>query len=66
MSGGGEEFRRELLAAVRELAQPQDAGEEVRQSALAKAEGIAQEELARRQWGHTELAGLRKGAAGRG
>ena len=33
---GVEEFRRELLAAVDELANPQDAGEEVRQSALAK------------------------------
>ena len=32
-----EEFRRELLAAVDELADSQDSGEEVRQSSLAKA-----------------------------
>ncbi len=31
-------------------------------SALAKAEGIAQEELARLGWGQAELAGRRKGA----
>ena|SRR5437667_11477886 len=35
----------ELLAQVSELASPKHAGEEIRQSALAKAERIAQEEL---------------------
>jgi hypothetical protein len=36
-----------LLAAVEELADSLDVGEEVRQSTLAKAERMAQEELAR-------------------
>ena len=58
---GSEQFRRELLAAVDELADPQDAGEEVRQSALAKAERMAQQELARLGWGVAELERRRKG-----
>jgi hypothetical protein len=35
---GSEEFRQELLAQVSEMAIPKDGGEEVRQSALAKAQ----------------------------
>ena len=58
---GGEAFRRELLAAVDELADSQDAGEEVRQSALASVERIAQEELAGLGWGSEELERRRKG-----
>ena len=58
---GGEEFRRELLEAVDELADSQDAGEEVRQSALAGAERMAQEESARLGWDPEELERRRQG-----
>ena len=58
---GGAAFRRELLAAVDELADSQDAGEEVRQSALATVGRMAQEELARLGWGSEELERLRTG-----
>ena len=47
---GREEFRQELLAQVNELATPQDGGEEIRQSALAKAQRIAEEELSVPGW----------------
>ena len=58
---GSEEFRQELLAQVSELATPQDGGEEIRQSALAKAERIAQEELKTLGWSAQDLQGRRKG-----
>ena len=57
---GREEFRQELLAQVSELATPKDGGEEVRQSALAKAQRIAQEELDALGWSAQELQGRRK------
>jgi putative transposase len=57
---GSEEFRQELLAQVSELATSQDGGEEIRQSALAKAERIAQEELRALGWGPQDLQGRRK------
>ena len=58
---GSERFRQELLAQVGELATPQDGGEEIRQSALAKAQRIAQEELDALGWSLMELQGRRKG-----
>lgn len=58
---GGEEFRRELLEQVNQLAGPRDAGEEVRQAAEAKAEGIVQAELKRLGWEEKELEERRKG-----
>ena len=58
---GSEAFRQELLAQVTELATPKDRGEEVRQSALAKAERIAQEELNAQGWSAQELQGRPKG-----
>jgi hypothetical protein len=57
---GSEEFRQELLAQVSELASPKHAGEEIRQSALAKAQRIAQEELDTLGWTERELQGRRK------
>jgi hypothetical protein len=47
---GSEEFRQELLAQVSQMATPKDGGEEVRQSALAKAQRITQEELEALGW----------------
>ena len=58
---GGEEFRRELLEQVNQLAGPRDAGEEVRLAAEAKAEGIVQAELKRLGWEEKELEERRKG-----
>ena len=58
---GSEAFRQELLAQVSELATPKDAGEEVRQSALAKAQRIAQAELDLLGWSPLDLQGHRKG-----
>jgi hypothetical protein len=60
---GSEEFRRELLAQVGELAMPTHTGEEVRQSAQAKAERIIQEELGALDWTGVDLAGRPKGHA---
>lgn len=57
---GGEEFRQELLAQVGELASPRHAGEEVRQSALAKAQRIAGEELEALGWTAQDRQGRRK------
>jgi hypothetical protein len=56
---GGDEFRQELLAQVSERATPQDGGEEVRQSAMAKAQRIAQEELDALGWAAPDLQGRR-------
>lgn len=58
---GSEEFRQELLAQVSEQASPRHTGEDVRQSAQAKAERIIQEELARLGWAVQDLRGHRKG-----
>jgi hypothetical protein len=57
---GSEEFRQELLAQVSQMATPQDGGEEVRQSALVKAQWIAQEELDALGWAAEDLQGRRK------
>ena len=45
---------------VSQLATPQDGGEELRQSAPAKAQRIAQEELDALGWGEQDLHGCRK------
>ncbi len=58
---GGEEFRRELLEQVSRTAGPRHVGEEVRQSAEAKAERLAREELKRLGWEREELERRRKG-----
>jgi len=57
---GSEEFRKELLAQVNELASPKHAGEDIKESALAKAERIAQEELQNLHWTVEDLHGRRK------
>ena len=57
---GSEEFRQELLAQVGELASPKLAGEEIRQSALAKAQRIDQDELGALGWSGQDLQGRRK------
>jgi putative transposase len=58
---GSEQFRRELLAQVNELASPRHAGPEIEQAVAAKAERILQEELKRLGWGALELGGHSKG-----
>jgi REP element-mobilizing transposase RayT len=60
---GSEQFRQELLAQVSELASPRHAGEEIRESAFAKAERVAQEELTALGWTAQDLQGRRKGDA---
>jgi hypothetical protein len=57
---GSEESRQELLAQVSQMAAPKGGGEEVRQSALAKAQRIAQEELDALGWAAQDLQGRRK------
>jgi REP element-mobilizing transposase RayT len=57
---GSEEFRQELLAQVSERASAKHAGEEIRQSALAKAQRIAAEELTWLHWGEEDLERRRK------
>ncbi len=58
---GSEEFRQELLNQVSHLASSRHAGEEIRQSALAKAQRIAAEELGAMHWTEQDLLGRRKG-----
>ena len=58
---GDKAFRRELLAQMGEHAGANHYGEEVRESAEAKAEGMVEEELRRRGWSEVEL---REGAKG--
>ena len=58
---GSEEFRAELLAQVERQAGPRHVGEEVTQSAQAKAHRIIREELEALGWGARELADRRKG-----
>jgi len=60
---GSDEFRQELLAQVSELAGPEHRGEDIRQSAVQKAERIVQEELEKLRWGASDLAGRPKGDA---
>ena len=58
---GDEVFREELLERVSTQAGPQHYGEELRESAAAKAERIVAEELRQRGWQERELAVRRKG-----
>ncbi len=58
---GSEEFRQELLAQVSEQASPKHTGEDIRQSAQAKAERVVQEELTRLGWAEPDLQSHRKG-----
>ncbi len=57
---GSEEFRQELLAQVSPLASSRHAGEEIRESALAKAQQITEAELEARHWTRKDLQGRRK------
>jgi REP element-mobilizing transposase RayT len=58
---GSERFRQELLAQVQALAGPKHRGEEMRESALAKAERMVQAEVAALGWTEFDLAARRKG-----
>jgi hypothetical protein len=58
---GSDEFRKELLAQVNQLASPRHAGEEIRESAQAKADRIIKEELKLAGWNSEELNRRRKG-----
>jgi len=58
---GSEEFRKELLAQISQAARPWHNDPEVRESSLAKAERIVEEELQRSGWTTLHLAALRKG-----
>ena len=58
---GSEKFRAELLAQVERQAGPRHVGQELTQSAKAKAQRIIREELEALGWGAHELAGRRKG-----
>lgn len=60
---GSEAFREELLAQVSAQASPRHTGEEIGQSAQAKAERIIWEELERLGWSVTDLEGRPKGDA---
>jgi putative transposase len=62
---GDETFRQELLEKVATQAGPQHYGEELRESAAAKAERLVAEELRRRGWQESELAVRRKGDPGK-
>jgi len=58
---GSEEFRQELLAPVSAQAGPRHTGEEIGESAQAKAERIVREELERLGWEMQDLERPRKG-----
>jgi hypothetical protein len=58
---GSEEFRQELLDQVGRKAGPKHTGEEVRQSAQAKAERLVRLELETLGWSDAELERRRKG-----
>ena len=58
---GGEAFRDELLAQVQHQAGPRHVGQEVYQSAEAKAERIVHEELEALRWSALDLERRRKG-----
>ncbi len=60
---GGEAFRAELLAQVSEKVGAEHFGEEVRESAEAKAERMVLEELKKLGWRREELGKRRKGGA---
>jgi putative transposase len=62
---GDEAFRQELLDKVSSQAGPHHYGEELRESAAAKAERIVAEELRRRGWAERELSLRRKGDPGK-
>lgn len=60
---GGEEFRQELLEQVNHQAGPRHIGEDIRQSAEAKAERIIREELEALGWNGDDLRRHRKSHA---
>ena len=62
---GDETLKEELLAAVNRQAASWHHGEELRESAEAKAERIVAEELRRRQWTDRALEARRKGDPGK-
>jgi hypothetical protein len=62
---GDQALKGELLAAVDTQAGGWHYGEELRESAEAKAQRIVAEELRRRRWKESTLADRRKGDAGK-
>jgi hypothetical protein len=60
---GSEEFRQELLVQVSAQAGPRHIGQEIGESAQAKAERILREELERLGWDMQDLERQRKGDA---
>jgi len=58
---GSEAFRAELLSQVSEQSGAGHSGEEIRESAQAKAERLVLEELKKLRWGQEELGSRRKG-----
>ena len=58
---GDKRFRKELLAQMNQKAGPEHYGEEIRESAEAKAERVVQEELRKLKWEEAELGERRKG-----
>ncbi len=58
---GSEAFRAELLSQVSEQSGAEHSGEEIRESAQAKAERLVLEELKKLRWGQEELGSRRKG-----
>ena len=58
---GSEAFRAELLSQVSEQSGAGHSGEEIRESAEAKAERLVLEELKKLRWGQEELGSRRKG-----
>jgi hypothetical protein len=59
---GSEAFKQELLAQMGEQAGAEHYGEEIRESAEAKADRLVREELKRLGWEQEELERRRKGA----
>jgi hypothetical protein len=60
---GGDALKQELLAEVSERTGHWHYGEELQESAMAKAERVVREELAKRKWAEKALAIRRKGDA---
>ena len=60
---GSEAFRAELLAQVSEKGGAEHFGQEIRESAEAKAERLVLEEFKKLGWGREELSQRRKGDA---
>jgi putative transposase len=58
---GSEEFRQELLAQMGERAGAEHYGEEIQETAEAKAERVVSEELKKADWSQEQLKQRRKG-----